>query len=365
MRILHVDSAAAWRGGQNQALLAARGMAARGHAVTLACRAGGVLAERARAAGLDVRAVPFGGDLDPRAALVLARVARDVRPEVAQLHDPHALAAGWLASLLLTRVRRPRRVATRRVDFRLRGAFSRAKYRACERVIAVSRAIARVLADDGLPAPLVRLVYEGVPDRRPQPGGRDALGELGLPAGAPVVGNVAALTDHKDHATLLRAAALVLARRPDARFVIVGEGELRAALEARARALGIAERVVFAGFRQDLDRLLPAFDVFCLSSHLEGLGTSLLDAMCFGRPVVATAAGGIPEAVEDGVSGRLVAVRDAPALAQALLDVLGDPTRAAAYGAAGRRRFEQRFTAERMVDESLKVYAELLAEERP
>ena len=122
----------------------------------------------------------------------------------------------------------------------------------------------------------------------------------------PVVGNVAALTDHKDHATLVEAMALLRPRSPEARFVIVGEGELRPALEGLARERGASDRVVFAGFRTDLDRLLPAFDVFCLSSRLEGLGTSLLDAMAFARPVVATAAGGIPEAVEDGVTGRLV-----------------------------------------------------------
>jgi len=108
-----------------------------------------------------------------------------------------------------------------------------------------------------------------------------------------------------------------------------------------------------------VDRLLPAFDVFCLSSHLEGLGTSLLDAMAFGRAVVATAAGGISEAVEDGVTGRVVPVRDPARLAQALLDLLGDPERRCAMGEAGRRRFLERFTADRMVDETLRVYEEL------
>lgn len=364
MRILHVDSAAAWRGGQNQVLLAARGLAARGHAVTLACRAGGALAARARAAGLDVRALPFGGDLAPRAALGLRRVLRGLRPDVVQLHDPHALAAGVLARALLPRGLRPPCVATRRVDFHLHGVLSRAKYGACARIVAVSRAIAGVLAHDGVPPERVRLVYEGVPDRAPQPGGQALLAELGVPAGAPVIGNVAALTDHKDHATLIDAAARVTARRPDARFVIAGDGELRGALEARARALGLGERVLFVGFRGDLERLLPAFDVFCLSSHMEGLGTSLLDAMCFGRPIVATSAGGIPEAVEDGVTGRVVPVRDAPALAAALLELLDDRARAAACGAAGRQRFERQFTADRMVDETLVVYAEALGQGR-
>lgn len=358
MRVLHVDSARGWRGGQNQVLLAAAEMARRGHDVTVACRAGGVLEARARAAGLAVVRLAFHGDLSLAAALRLARLLRQQRFDVAQLHDPHALAAGVvaarLAGLLST-------VATRRVDFPLKGRRSRLKYGACARVVAVSHAIARVLLAGGLGPERLRVVYEGVPDRPPRPGGRAALAELGIAPEAPVIGNVAALTDHKDHATLLEAAARVFAARPAARLLIAGEGELRPQLEQRARRGDLAGRVVFAGFRDDLDRLLPAIDVFCLSSHMEGLGTSLLDAMCFARPVVATAAGGIPEAVDDGVTGRLVPPRDAEALATALLGVLADPAAAAAFGAAGRARFAARFSTERMVDATLAVYAEATA----
>jgi glycosyltransferase involved in cell wall biosynthesis len=355
MRVLHVDSASGWRGGQNQVLLTAQGMAARNHEVLLACRAAGSLEARAREAGLAVRPIAFRGDLSPGAVFALRRAIRDFRPDVVQLHDPHALSAGLFAGR-----GGALRIATRRVDFHLRRALSRHKYRACDRVVAVSRAIAFVLEQDGLPQERVRLVYEGVRVREPQPGGREALAELGIPQGAPLVGNVAALTDHKDQKTLLEAAALLRPRVPDARVLIVGEGELRAELEACARALDLADRVVFAGFRSDLDRLMPAFSVFCLSSHKEGLGTSLLDAMNFARPIVATAAGGIPEAVEDGVSGRVVALREPRALADALAELLLDPVKAAAMGAAGRRRFEASFTAERMVEATLGVYQELL-----
>jgi glycosyltransferase involved in cell wall biosynthesis len=356
MRVVHVDSAASWRGGQNQVLLTARAMAAQGHEVVLACRRGGVLDARARAAGLDVRAIPFRGDLWPPAAWGLARVLREVAPRVVQLHDPHALSAGLLARALGPRVPL---VATRRVDFRLAGALSRAKYRAAARVVAVSGAIADVLEQDGIARSSIRVVHEGVPDRAPAPGGREALRALGIPDGALVVGNVAALTDHKDHRTLLDAAARVVRTRPDARFVVVGDGELRAPLEAQARALGLGDRCVFAGFRRDLDVLLPAFDVFCLSSHMEGLGTSLLDAMAFARPVVATRAGGIPEAVEDGVTGRVVPARDPEALGAALADLLGDAAQRAAWGAAGRARFLERFTARRMAEATVAVLEEV------
>jgi glycosyltransferase involved in cell wall biosynthesis len=349
--VVHVDTAATWRGGQNQVLLTARGMAARGVRTEIACRRGGELEVRARAAGLGVRPVPFRGDLWPPGT---HRLRREPRP-VLLLHDPHAVSAGLVAARL---GRRAPLVAVRRVDFPLRGPLSRAKYAACGRVIVVSRAIGSVMEAAGLGSDRLRLVYEGVPERTPLPGGREALAKLGVPEGVPVVGNVAALTGHKDHATLLEAMALLRARLPEARLVIAGEGELRGALEARTRALGLADRVLFAGFRDDLDRLLPAFSVFCLSSRLEGLGTSLLDAMAFGLPVVATAAGGIPEAVEDGVTGRLVPPRDPPSLARALAEVLCDERRRAGWGAAGRRLYLERFTAERMVEETLRVVRE-------
>ena len=351
MRVLHVDTAAGWRGGQNQVLLAASGMAARGHAVAVACRRGGVLEARARAASLDVHALPFGGDLSPRAAWGLARLAARFRADVVHAHDPHAIAAALV-------VRKPR-VASRRVDFAVRGPASRFKYRRCARIVAVSSAVADVLTEGGVDKGRLRLVYEGVPDRPPQPGGRAALREIGVPEGALVVGNVAALTGHKDHRTLLAAVARVVARVPRAFFVIVGDGDLRAELEADAAARNLRAHVAFAGFRDDLDRLIPAFDVFCLSSKMEGLGTSLLDAMCFSRPIVATAAGGIPEAVEDGVTGRVVAVQDAAALADALAATLADSDARARFGAAGRARYQARFSADHMVEATLAVYGEV------
>jgi glycosyltransferase involved in cell wall biosynthesis len=355
--VLHVDTAATWRGGQNQALLTLSGMAARGAEVSIACRAGGELESRARGAGARVRPLPFRGDLWPPAIVGLARLLRRERPAALLLHDPHAVSAGLVASRLAGR--RAALVAVRRVDFPLRGAFSRAKYAACDRVIVVSRAIGAVVEAGGVRPERTRLVYEGVPDRVAVPGGAEALQALGVPAGVPVVGNVAALAGHKDHATLVAAMALVRARVPEARLVVAGEGELRPPLEAQVQELGLGDRVVFAGFRQDLDRLLPAFSVFCLSSRLEGLGTSLLDAMAFGLPVVATAAGGIPEAVEDGVTGRLVPPRDPRALADALVHALADEARRRAWGAAGRRRFCELFTAEHMVDETGRVLAEV------
>ena len=354
MRVVHVDSAREWRGGESQLLLAAERTAARGHSVTIACRAGGQLEARARAAGLAVLPLAFAGDLAPCAFLGLARLLRRETPDVVHAHDPHATASAVLALGLSPGARL---VASRRVALPLRGALSKSKYGACDRVIAVSRAVERVLTEGGLEASRIRLIYDGVPDRVATAG--EGLGELGIAKDGPIVGNVAALTEHKDHATLLAAMSRVLEAVPNARLVVVGAGGLRSRLEHDARRLGIGPRCVFTGFRPDPDRLIPAFSLLCLTSRTEALGTSLLDAMCFERPVVATATGGIPEVVDHGRTGLLVPVGDIGALARALVELLRSPERRQALGRAGRRRFEQEFTAERMVEATLDLYAEL------
>ena len=157
---------------------------------------------------------------------------------------------------------------------------------------------------------------------------------IGVAPEAPVVGTVAALAPHKDHANLLRAAAGVIARRPDVHFVWVGEGECRAALERQRADLGIEGHVHQVGFR---------------------LCTSLLDAQSLGVPIVATAVGGVPDVVEDGATGRLVPERDPEALARALLDVLDRPDES--RGWAERARVSVlRFSVERMVERTLEEY---------
>ena len=249
------------------------------------------------------------------------------------LHDPHAVSAGLIATRLGRRVPL---VAVRRVDFPLRGAFSRAKYAACDGVIVVSSAIGSVMGRGGIASERLALVYEGVPDRRPAPGGRAALAELGVPEDAPVDrqrgrahGPQGPRDAARGHGAPARQAARGVARDRSAR------GSCAACSKPRRGRSALADRTVFAGFRSDLDRLLPAFSVFCLSSRLEGLGTSVLDAMAFGLPVVATAAGGIPEAVHDGVTGRLVPPRDSRALAGALCEALSDEARPPGLGRGG------------------------------
>jgi glycosyltransferase involved in cell wall biosynthesis len=350
-----------WRGGEAQTLHLCGGLAARGHDVLLAAAPGGALLARARAAGVATRGVRVRGDGDLLGIAALARIAASFRPDLAHLHTSRAHAAGWAVSLVAPRLPV---VVSRRVDFAPDGnPLTRLKYTSrIDCFIAVSRRVAEVLEASGVPRERVRTVYSGVPARaRPDPARRATLRkELGLPDGAPVVGSVGALAAHKDPVTLVRGAAVVLRERPAARLLLVGDGPLRGEIEREARALGVADRVVLAGFRDDAIDCLSLLDVFAVTSRLEGLNTTVLDAMALGLPIVATRAGGIPEIVADNECGVLVPPGDPEALARALVLLLEDRQRAERFGAAARER-SRSFTEERMVSETERVYRDVLA----
>jgi glycosyltransferase involved in cell wall biosynthesis len=360
---LHLDTARTWRGGQNQALLTVRGLRARGDRAALVVHPDGELRRRATAAGLDPVPLVPRGELDPAAAWRFARLVRDLRPEVVHAHDPHALAMAALARPFAGRAAPFALVAARRVDFHLKhNAFSRWKYRQVDAILSASDAIRQIVIDDGFAADRIVTVHEGIDVERVAGAARvDLHGELSLPPGVPIVGNVAALVPHKGQRYLVEAVPLVLRALPDARFIIVGEGELRASLERQIRDLGVAERVFLTGFRRDVPGLLKAFDLFVLCSTTEGLGTSVLDAMACGRAVVGTHAGGIPESVVDGETGLLVPTHDGAALADAIVGLLRDDALRRRMGEAGRARVEKKFSVERMVEETAAAYARVVS----
>jgi glycosyltransferase involved in cell wall biosynthesis len=259
--------------------------------------------------------------------------------------------------------RRPLDVASRRVDFHLkRHAFSRWKYRHVDVFIAASRLIATILEQDGISADRVEIVHDGVNvhaiERVP---GVDAHAAFWLPHGAPLVGNAAALAGHKGQKHLVAAAALVIREIPDARFVIVGEGELRDALEHQIAALGLERHVLLAGFRKDVIGLMKSFDLFVMSSITEGLGSAILEAMACERAIVASNTGGIPEAVKDGDTGLLVPPRDEAALAAAIVSLLQDSEKRRALGAAGHERVLSEFSVEQLVAGTVVAYESRLS----
>ena len=362
---LHVDTARTWRGGQYQALLTVLGLRRRGARAALAAQPRGELFRRA-AEGGDLHALALRGDLDPHAAWRLSRLIRDLAPDVIHAHDAHAIAVASLARTLAGRRAAPPLVASRRVDFHIRGnAFSRWKYHQVDRFICASSAIRDMLAADGVPPERTTVVHEGIDvDRIERAPRLDLHREFDLPPGCPIAGNVAALVPHKGQRHLIDAAAHLVREVPDARVLIVGAGELAGALARQIRRLELDGRVILTGFRSDVPSVLKGLDLFVMSSVTEGLGTSVLDAMAAGLAVVGTRAGGIPESVVEGKTGLLAPPGDAPALARAVAHLLQDTVQRQAFGAAGRQRARAAFSAERMVGETVAVYAGL-ARARP
>ena len=358
---LHVDTARTWRGGQNQVLLTVLGLRARGHRAALVAHLEGELRSRA-AEGPDLFPLVPRTEMDLGAAWQLSRLMRQLRPDVVHAHDAHAVAVTALALSLGGAALRTRFIAARRVDFHIgKNAFSRWKYRQVERFICASSFIRSMLTSDGIPADRTIVVYEGVDLERVSAAPPLNLHkEFWLPHNAPVVGNVAALVPHKGQRYLIDAAALVVQRVPDVRFLVVGEGELRQALQRQIKNLHLEKHVILAGFRPDVLSLHKSFDLFVMSSVTEGLGTSALDAMACGCSVVATRAGGLSEVVVDGDTGLLVPIRDAKALADGIDHLLQDQALSGQCGRAALARVRQVFSAERMVDETLCVYDQLV-----
>ena len=358
---LHIDTAATWRGGQNQVLLTVLGLRERGERAMLVAHPDGELRRRA-AEGLELVALAPGHELDLKAAWKLARVIRRVAPAIVHAHDPHGVAMASMALSMLTSAPAPRLVASRRVDFHLkRNSFSRWKYRQVDLFIAASEAIRRILMRDGVPSEQIVTVHEGIDvdriGRLPAVNLREAFF---LPHNAPVVGNVAALVAHKGHRHLIHAIPLVLREVPDARFVILGEGPLRSELEREVKMLHLEKHVALPGFRDDVLSCIKGFDLFVMSSETEGLGTSLLDAMAAGKATIGTDVGGIPEAIEDRETGMIVPPNDPASLARAIVGLLKDEPLRRRLGQAGLARARRLFSVEQMVEGTMKAYERLV-----
>ena len=354
---LHIDTARTWRGGQNQVLLTVLGLRALGHRAMLVAHAAGELRQRA-AEGLDLIPLAPKTEMDLSAAWRLSRLLKRLRPDVVHAHDPHGVAMAALALSMSTEPAAPPLVAARRVDFHIKGnALSRWKYRQVDCFVCASEAIRQMLIADGIPAARAVTIHEGIDlGRVAAAPAADLHADLWLPHHAPIVGNVAALVPHKGQRHLIEAAAIVTKKVPDARFVIAGEGELRAVLERQIKDHRLEKHVFLAGFRPDILSVHKAFDIFVMSSVTEGLGTSLLDAMACGKPIVATRVGGMPEVVIDGLTGLLVAPRDHEAMADAIVTLLRDDALRTRMGAAGQVRVREKFSAERMVQDTLALY---------
>jgi glycosyltransferase involved in cell wall biosynthesis len=295
--------------------------------------------------------------------LVEHLLSRDV--DVVHNHMYRAEVVGTRAALKLTEHgrRKPFVVSTvhsSRVRSREDRELLRALTPSMDRLIAVSRAIVAKIADERGGLAPVSLIYNGVDLERydHQEPCCTLREEYGMAVGSQVVGVVARLEPEKGHPTLLEAWPSVRAEFPDAYLLVVGEGSRLEALQDQVRELAIADRVVFTGRRDDMPAVTAALDIAVLPSYREAQGLTILEAMALSRPVVASNVGGIPEMIEDGVTGILVPPHDADALSAAIRRLLGDHQLADTLGRAGHDLAHDRFCIEGMVSSIQEIYDE-------
>lgn len=358
LSVLHLDTERGWRGGERQALWLAEALARRGHLSAAAGRPGEPFIQRASQAGLAIEPCSPRFEFDPVAVFALRAALRRRRVQIVHAHTGHAVALAALATIGTD----AKTVVTRRVDFKLRSNFgSRWIYGRAAAIIAISQAVARALVASGIPEERITIIPSGVDLGRDfSPAKPETLAELGVPRGSPLVVQVSQLVGHKDPLTFVRAIAAVRDEIPGVQALLVGDGPLRSAVESEVARLGLEGTLIVAGYRQDADSLLAAADVVTLSSKEEGLGTVLLDAMSMGKPISATSGGGIPEVLEQGVSGLLSPISDWAKLGSDIASIFKDPALAARLSAGARDRAKH-FSVERTADLTLGVYRRVLA----
>lgn len=357
---LIVDLETEWRGGQNQALLTAKGMVACGHDAQLVAIRDSPLARRAVQAGIQVHEVPVGAKRS-RAAILLRKLLSQKKFDIVHANEPHALTAAWFAGAH----KRVPVVASRRVAYPLqKNAIARSRYLATGRILAVSRFVAESVVQSGIPAEKVEVVYEGVevpPAITPETRER-ARQRWGVAANEHLLGCVGYLLPEKGQESVLLAMPKLREKFPGTRLLLAGDGPRRERLEGLAKQLGLRDAVIFAGFVEDVAQVYAALDIFVFPSLAEPLGTSLLAAMAWGLPILAVASGGVPEYVDDGKNGLLVAQSDPELAADRLLRLLTDHSLNAHLGRKARRTIEEQFSARRMVENTLSVYQKLINE---
>ncbi len=361
--IVHTESSMGWGGQEIRILTELVHFTKRGYRVGLVCQSGSEVSQRARRFGIRTWELPFRRPFDLPTAW---RIYRILKEEGVDLVNTHSSLDSWVASFAARMAKVPV-IRTRHLSVPLRrNPLSRLVYsHLCDKIVTTGEAIRqRLLGELRLDPQKVVAIPTGVDLDRFDPKkvrGEGVRADLGLEASVPVVGMVAVLRSWKGHRIFLEAVPLIRRMIPQAKFLFVGDGPQRANIERWIRGMGLEGVVIMTGHREDIPEVLAALDVVVsASTTAEGVPQALLQALAMERPVVATGAGGVSEIIRDGETGLLIPPRDPQALAEAVMALLNEPSRASAMASAGRRLVEKDYPLEVMLQKLEALYRDLL-----
>jgi len=359
MRILHISSEKSWRGGEQQIAYLLEETAAAGVENEVLCRAGSAFEQYCKEQKFPVHAVSFGGLLLINSALTLRKLAKNF--DIVHAHTAKAHLLCYYALLLGMQAKV---VVSRRVDFvPSTSYFTKKRYNhaGVNKYLCVSKAIEKILTsylDVGKDR--CTTVYSGVDlNKFGLSDDSDIHSEYGLDKSLKLVVNTSALADHKDYRTFLDTVKMISDQRDDVHFIIFGDGPMKEEIVSYSHNLNIDRVVTFAGFVDNIPALLPQADVFLITSKTEGLGTSIIDAFACKVPVVATAAGGIPELVEDHKTGLLNNIGDVSSLCDSVIKLFNDQTLVKSLTSGATEKLLQ-FSKEHTAQSTMQIYKELI-----
>lgn len=358
LKIVHVEAGNNLYGGALQVFYLLQGLQQTDCTNILVCPRESEIECKARGIADRVYAIPMRGDHDIFMLWRLYRILRKEKPDIVHLHSRRG-ADIWGA--LAGRFAGRRIILTRRVDNPESSFAVRCKYKFYDVIVTISNGIRDVLIKEGVPGDKLVCVPSAVDVRNyahvcNNPWFRN---EFKLSPDTKVIGMVAQFIERKGHRYLLQAIPDVIRGHPDVRFILFGKGPLQTHVKSLAREYNVATKIIFAEFRNDLERILPCLYILVHPAEMEGLGVSLLQAAACRVPLIGTRVGGIPEIISDGVSGYLISPRSPREISEAIIRLLQAPEKAKTMGDAARKIIEDRFSIDAMVQGNLNTYRQL------
>lgn len=323
MRVIHLSAEKTWRGGEQQIAYLVEELHNLNVEQLVVCKAGSAFETYCKKNGIAYKSLAFSNQFDLVSSIQLKKIATEFETDIIHIHSSHAHAIAVWAYYLGNKTNL---VLSRKVDFPISKNFlSRVKYNcpAIKKIICVSNAINSIMQKDIVDKTKCITIYDGIDTAKFKTKSKKLRSEFSISEDVKIIASTAALADHKDYPTFIEAIKRI-GISISAHYFIIGDGPLRNNIEDLVIANNLEHKVTFTGFRTDINELLPELDVFVLSSKTEGLGSSILDAYACRVPVICTNAGGIPEIVENEITGLMSEVGDANALAKNIIRIVSN-----------------------------------------
>jgi len=363
MKILHFSSAKTWRGGEQQIIYLFEELQQKQLQQWIFCVKGSALANYCQQQNIPHFTYQKRFSINPLVGLQLKKLSHQLAIDLIHLHDAHSHTFGYISAILGNKTPF---VLSRRVDFPVKNNwFSYQKYNhpSIKKIISVSHNVQQILAPAIQDSTKLQVIHSGIDTTRFNFTNQQILRQAyNISENTIIIANVAAIAPHKDYFTFVDTAAILLKESPNLtfRFFIIGaDGGEAASIRKYIETKKIANHVILTGFRKDMAQILPEVAIFLFTSKEEGLGTSVVDALACGIPVVATNAGGVPEIIQDGENGFLAPIRNARLLAKKVNYLLANPSIVEQFIKNGKKTALQ-FSKSIMASKTLVVYKNII-----